>query len=105
LPVLLIYSTEFESDGKGSMLILPDVNRGVTEVYINGTYAGLNWYGQPCFKISGLLKPGINQIEIKYTTLLSNYVRTLNDNPVAMRWTKDYTNLPSGLDGDIIILK
>ena len=102
---IVSYLTEFESDGKGSMLVLPDVNRGVTEVYINGSYAGLNWYGLPCFKISGLLKPGKNQIEIKYTTLLANYVRTLNDNPVAMRWTKDYINLPSGLDGDVIILK
>jgi hypothetical protein len=102
---IVSYSTDFESDGKGSMLILPDVNRGVTEVHINGTYAGLNWYGQPCFKISGLLKPGINQVEIKYTTILANYVRTLNDNPAAMRWTKDYVNLPSGLDGEVIILK
>jgi len=99
------YLTEFESDGTGSMLLLPEVNRGVTEVLINGKNCGLNWYGLPCFDISGMLKPGKNTIEIKYTSLLSNYVRTLKDNTVAMRWAGDYVNLPVGLEGEVKILK
>ncbi|NMC36936.1 MAG: hypothetical protein GYA41_01270 [Bacteroidales bacterium] len=98
------YITEFESDGKGNLLVLPEVNRGVTEVYVNGSYAGLNWYGMPRFNISGLLKPGKNRIELKCTTILANYVRTLTDDPVAMRWAKDYSKLPSGLDGEVLIL-
>jgi len=99
------YLTEFESDGTGSLLALPEVNRGVTEVYINGHYAGLNWYGLPHFNISGLLKPGKNTIEIRHTTLLSNYVRTLKDNPTAARWIAGYESLPSGIDGPVLILK
>jgi len=97
------YITEFESDGNGSMLLLPEVNRGVSEVYINGKPAGLNWYGLPCFDISGLLKPGKNKIEIKYTTLLSNYVRTLKDNSTAVQWTKGYEKMPMGIGGRVKI--
>lgn len=99
------YLTEFESDGHGSLLLLPEVNRGVTEVFINGKPAGLNWYGKPVFNISGLLKPGKNKIEIKYTTLLSNYVRTLKDNNTAMHWTKGYVKIPVGIDGNVQIIK
>jgi len=85
------------------MLLLPEVNRGVSEVYINGKPAGLNWYGLPCFDISGLLKPGKNKIEIKYTTLLSNYVRTLKDNRTAVQWTKAYEKMPMGIGGIVKI--
>jgi hypothetical protein len=99
------YITEFESDGNGSMLLLPEVNRGVTEVYINGNPAGLNWYGLPCFSISGLLNPGKNMLEIKYTTLLSNYVRTLKDNRTAVQWTKGYEKIPIGIEGKVQIIK
>jgi hypothetical protein len=99
------YLTEIESDGTDSILLLPKVNRGVTEVYINGNPAGLNWYGLPCFDISGLLKPGKNKIEIKYTTLLSNYVRTLKDNRTAMQWTKGYEKMPMGIDGRVQIIR
>ncbi len=99
------YVTKFESDGNGSWLLLPEVNKGVTEVMINEKPAGINWYGKPLFNIGGLLENGDNTIELKYTTILSNYVRSLKDNPAAVRWSAGYEIVPSGIDGTIVILK
>jgi hypothetical protein len=98
------YLTEFESDGRGKWLQLEEVNKGITEIYINGKKAGLNWYGLPLFRISDLLVKGRNKIEIIHTTLLSNYVMSLNQNPVAMRWTAGYEKLPAGIVGNVMIL-
>lgn len=99
------YATEFESDGKGRWILLPEVNKGVTELILNGRNAGLNWYGKPLFRVDSLLKQGKNVIEVRYTTLLSNYVRSLKDNHTAMRWAQDYKPVPSGLDGEITIIR
>jgi hypothetical protein len=47
---------------------------------------------------------GDNKLEIKYTTVLSNYARSLKDNPTAAIWTEDYELIPMGLEGDVKIL-
>jgi len=99
------YLTRFESDGKGTWLSLNRLNKGVAEVYINGKSAGVCWYGKPVFKISSLLKEGLNTLEIRYITILSNYVRTLKDNPTAVRWTDGYIPVVLGLDGKVVIYK
>jgi len=52
-----------------------------------------------------LLNKGDNKIEIKYTTVLSNYVGSLKDNPAAVRWTAGYDKLRSGIDGPAVIFK
>lgn len=99
------YLTRFESDGKYSWLTLNRLNKGVAEVFINGKSAGVCWYGKPLFGISSLVRPGINTLEIKYTTILSNYVRTLKNNPTAVRWTDGYTPVMAGPDGKVVICK
>ena len=97
------YSVEFDSDGKGQWLEIKRVAKGVTEVFINGKPAGLKWYGKPVFRIAGLLREGENRLEIKYTSVLSNYVRSLKDNPTAARWTQGYEAIPMGLEGEVWI--
>lgn len=98
------YKTTFSSDGIGKWLELPEVNKGITEVYLNNHLLGTNWYGRPLFLLDGNLLKGENQLEIKYTTLLINYCRSLKDNSVAQHWSGAYTNIPSGLEGDVHIL-
>lgn len=98
------YATTFDSDGSGAWIELPEVNNGITDVILNGTGVGVNWYGKPLFRIDGILKRGRNQLEIKCTTLLSNYCRSLSGNATAALWTKGYKSLPAGLDGEVLIL-
>ncbi len=99
------YLTLVRSDGNCRWLSLNSLNRGVAEVSVNGKSAGICWYGKPLFNIDGLLNKGDNKIEIKYTTVLSNYVGSLKDNPAAVRWTAGYDKLRSGIDGPAVIFK
>lgn len=95
------YSTSFNSDGKGDWLRLGKTNRGITEVYLNGKLLGLNWFGQPTFSLKGKLLKGNNNIEIKYTTVLSNYAFSIKDNPTAQLWTSKFDIIPIGLEGEV----
>lgn len=99
------YTTTFISDGTGEWLDLEKVNKGITELYLNGKKVGLNWYGRPSFAIGNKLLKGQNTIEIKYTTVLSNYSRSLKNNPAAERWTKGFEKIPMGLEGVVGIYK
>lgn len=100
----VIYTTTFESSGEGEWLDLGKTNKGVVEVFLNGKPAGISWYGKPVFNIAHALVKGDNRLEIKYTSVLSNYVTTLTDNPTARKWTQGYTKIPNGLEGVPVIL-
>jgi hypothetical protein len=97
------YSTTFMAEGDEGWLELEKVNKGVTEVYVNGNPIGINWYGKPIFPLKNVLKEGENKLEIKYTTVLSNYSRSLKDEPTAVRWTEGFVNIPMGLEGGIAL--
>jgi hypothetical protein len=97
------FSTAFNSDGTGKWLELEKVYKGITEVYLNGMQAGISWYGKPVFRIDSLVKNGENRLEIKYVSILSNYVLTLKDNPTAVQWTKGYEKMPVGIEGPVSI--
>jgi len=100
---VVTYSGTFNSDGAGEWIRLGDTNKGVTEVLLNGKSVGLNWYGEPLFNIKGALRNGENLLEIKYTTVLSNYVMSLENNPTAAKWTAGYRKIPVGLSGNPVI--
>ena len=77
----------------------------IAEVTVNGKPAGVHWYGDAVLDVSGLVKAGGNVIEVKVTTLMSNYVRTLKDNRIAQRFVlrRNTPLLPSGLIGPVIL--
>lgn len=58
----------------------------ICEVWVNGKPAGVKWFGERVYDITGLLRPGDNTIEVKVTTLMGNYIQTLKDNKVAQRF-------------------
>lgn len=69
----------------------------VTELLLNEAPAGTRWYGEHTYNLDGKLRPGENRIEIRLTTTLGNYMQTLQNNRVAMRWTHDTPAAPTGL--------
>lgn len=100
---IVTYSTTFNADEDSGLLELGKTHKGITEVSLNGKNVGLNWYGRPVFQLDGALKKGENQLEIKYTTVLSNYVMSLEDNPTAERWTRGYQKITVGLEGEVVL--
>jgi len=77
----------------------------IAEVTINGKPAGLHWYGDAVLEIGGLLKPGANTIEVKVTTLMSNYLQTLPDNLMVQRFIlrRKTPLMPAGLIGPVVL--
>jgi hypothetical protein len=97
------YKTTINLDQGAKWLQLGKVNKGVTEIFLNGDKVGTNWYGKPVFHIGSAVKKGENLLEIKYTTVLSNYLMSLENNPTAARWTKGYEKTGIGLEGEVSI--
>ena len=94
------YSTQFENSGDINFIKLTEVNEAVTSLTINGKNVGTKWYGNHFYEVGEHLKEGTNTIEIKLTTTLANYCRTLSNNPTAQRWTRTYKKpFSSGLEG------
>ncbi len=85
-----IYQTSIQiSDAaKINYLNLGQVH-GVSEVTINGKPAGAQWYGRRLYPTKNMLQAGNNTIEIKVTTSMGNYMKSLTDNPIAQKWTNN----------------
>jgi len=75
----------FWSAGVSALLNLGRV-AGVSEVFVNGKSLGVKWYGRRIHNLIGSLKQGDNQIEIRITTTMGNYMKTLKDNENAQYW-------------------
>ena len=80
---------------------------GVTEVIINGQNIGSKWYGRRIYNISKWVQNGNNTIEIKVTTTMGNYLKSMVNNPVAQFWTNQGNTIQpiqsTGLVGPVII--
>ena len=76
------------TDQKPSYLNLGKVY-GISELKVNGKDCGVRWYGKRIFPIGEHLVEGDNLIEIKVTTTMGNYMKSLTDNPIAQYWTNE----------------
>jgi hypothetical protein len=101
------YTTDFESAGteKARIDLGPD-NDDVTAVTLNGELIGVNWYGRPSFDLTGAIQPGLNTLEIAYTTTLFNSM--IGTETFDRLWRKFHRNeeavpMPSGLVGPVRI--
>lgn len=65
---------------------------GVSEVFVNGQSAGVKYYGRRINDISYLLREGENNLEIRVTTTLGNYLKTLTKEENPTTWI--YVNHP-----------
>ena len=78
----------------------------IAELRINGQDAGLRWWGDSIFETGGLLHEGDNTIEIRVTTMMGNYVRSLgNDNSAARRFIlkRNHPLVSAGLLGPVVL--
>ncbi len=77
---------------------------GVSETFINGKSVGLDWYGDRISIIpEELLESGELSIEVKVTTVLGNYMKSLTDNAVAMRRAGRQPVVPVGMIGPVAL--
>ena len=82
---------------------------GVSEVFINGISTGVRYYGRRIYDIGDLLHEGDNELEIRVTTTLGNYLKTLSkeDNPTTWIYVnhpkRDQALQPMGMIGKVKI--
>lgn len=101
----IIYKTTINDTGDFTHIDLGDVNEGITELFINGKKVGKRWYGKAVYPIADYLNQRENKIEIKYTTVLANYCKSIN-NPLTNIWTNKYKDrVSTGLQGPVKLLK
>jgi alpha-L-rhamnosidase len=94
------------TDPKPSFLNLGKVY-GISELKVNGKDCGVKWYGRRIFRVGEHLVRGDNLIEIKVTTTMGNYMKSLTDNPIAQYWTNEKNKIQPlqsmGLIGPVTI--
>jgi hypothetical protein len=101
----ITYRTTFEvPDTRFDRLDLGEAN-GVTALKLNGEPLGVSWWGRHLYDTAGALQEGANTLEIEVTTVAANYVRSLEDNPAAQRWSWWYPPIPAGLVGPVRLVK
>lgn len=102
------YTTRFRPEKSGELYLDLGKVHEISEVWLNGKPLGLRWYGKHIYEVSSLLQTGENRLEVKVTTLMGNYMKSLTDNPNAQYWTnKDRKNQPLtslGLQGPVRLL-
>ena len=74
---------------------------GVSELILNGKSLGIRWYGNHSYSLGSTLHTSENELMIKVTTTLGNYLKSREDNPVAKRWTKWQKYRSQGLIGPV----
>ncbi|MBE0654450.1 MAG: hypothetical protein IH594_11665 [Bacteroidales bacterium] len=100
------YHTSFSLDGSDWNFLDLGNETQVTEVKLNGKDLGIKWWGRHLYPVEkGILKQGVNELEITYTTTLANYANSLSDNAAAKRWINLNEPDPMGLKTDIRLLK
>lgn len=101
-----VYRVKFSvTDLRQSILSLGRVH-GVSEVILNGKALGVRWWGvEYVYDTQGALRLGDNELEVRVTTVLSNYCRTLKDNRMAMVWAEDHKPVSTGLIGPVALYR
>ena len=80
---------------------------GVSEVFVNGQSVGVQYSGRRLYDLSYALNEGENELEIRVTTTLGNYLKTFTreDNPTTWIYVnhpkRDQALQPMGLLGPI----
>ena len=84
---------------------------GVSEVFVNGQSAGVQYFGRRIYDIGKYLKEGQNDIEIRVTTTMGNYLKTFSreENPTTWLYVnhprREQPLQPMGLLGPATIYK
>ena len=80
---------------------------GVSEVFVNGQSAGVQYFGRRIYDITDYLQEGENDLEVRVTTTMGNYLKTLGreENPTTWIYVnhpkRDQPLQPMGLLGPV----
>ena len=80
---------------------------GVSEVFVNGQSAGVQYFGRRIYDITDYLQEGENDLEVRVTTTMGNYLKTLGreENPTTWIYVnhpkRDQPLQPMGLRGPV----
>ena len=94
----VVYRAEFDAPDTGRTALDLGKCYDISEVMLNGKPLGLRWYGAHLYDAADALKPGKNILEIKVTTSLANYARSVKDK-------RPSKPVPAGLAGPVRLLK
>ena len=80
---------------------------GVSEVFVNGQSAGVQYFGRRIYDITDYLQEGENDLEVRVTTTMGNYLKTFSreENPTTWIYVnhpkRDQPLQPMGLRGPV----
>ncbi len=85
-----IYESNFKVADltKANYLDLGKVH-GVCELIVNGKSLGVKWYGERLYLLKGFVKVGDNNVVVKVTTTMGNYMGSLKTNKDSIKWIKN----------------
>jgi hypothetical protein len=99
------YSTSFELEDSDWAFLDLGVMPHISEVTLNGHKLGIQWYGRHLYPLEAeLLRPGTNELQIRYTTTLANYANSLKENRVARSWIRMKKAESMGLQASVRLL-
>ncbi len=102
-----VYRRKIDAAGPATAFLNLGQVFGVSEVLVNGTSCGIKWYGRRVYHIAPFLQKGSNDLEVRVTTTMGNYLKTLKDNPTAQKFTvlktKDQPIQSMGLVGPVTL--
>lgn len=83
----ITYSTTLEVRDMATPTLL-DLGKvcDISRLRVNGEDCGVKWFGERIYDVKELFRPGTNWIEIEVTTLMGNYMRTMEDNKVVQNF-------------------
>jgi hypothetical protein len=86
---VIIYRNYIDIDDRKPAFLNLGKVYGISELVVNDNNCGVRWYGRRIFPVADKLFQGTNIIEIKVTTTMGNYMKSLTDNPIAQYWTNE----------------
>ena len=112
----IVYRKNIEyhnSDGARTVSTILDLGmvEGVSEVFVNGQSAGVQYFGRRIYDLTDLLHDGDNDLEVHVTTTMGNYLVTLSreENPAAWFYMHpkkvEQPLQPQGMLGPVTIYK
>ncbi len=99
------YRQEFNAANPALRFIDLGKVAGVSEVALNGRSLGCRWYGRHLYSLENAIRAGANVLEVKVTTVLGNYCKSLKGNAAVQRWTRNIPAQPMGLLGPVRLLR
>jgi len=99
----ITYSTKVQIEAARKCFIDLGVLHSVSELWVNGSSLGVRWFGNQTYDISHAVIEGQNELRLRLTTTLGNYVKTLKDNRTAIDWSKDTPIYPVSFMHDVLL--